>query len=498
MSKRRRQTYSGCSLEVRRGKLRLRFRITAPEGKSQYVSRETGLDNTAANRDQLRLAARLVGAALHAGRKLADIDQIIGTQGAGEPAAVMEPSVPTGVTVREYFDRWIAEQRLIVRKAQARDYKRHMERYVVPALGDVPLAELKAAHVRGVQAELLSKGRSPKYVKNILSGSFRAMIRQAKADELVTRDIFTGLKWPTWVPPEPDPFTPDERTRIIEWFKSQRFGFHPGQSSMANRWLAHPAYHAIVHMLFWTGMRPSEAAGLQWGDIDLAGRCLHVRRSRHLWEYNAPKTRQARRRVELFPEVVNVLKAVQPLHVTPEMPVFTNLQGNPVEPNSLLPHWYRCLRALGIRQRGLYCMKDTFVTTALSVGVKIPWLEQQTGVRYDTLRRHYGKWVPPENDSELQRFEVVEPALFTASGGKLHPTKVRVGVQFRVSARNIEVQKMRKGGLEPEKALEMIEEFRANCCAVWRVVAQIGPQGPNDLGDIMPLRRTPCSPGLHQ
>ena len=98
-------------------------------------------------------------------------------------------------------------------------------------------------------------------------------------------------------------------------------------------------------------------------------------------------------------------------------------------------------------------MKDTFVTTALSVGVKIPWLEQQTGVRYDTLRRHYGKWVPPENDSELQRFEAVEPALFTSNRGKLHPTKGRVGVQFRVSARNIESEKMRKGGLEPPRVL---------------------------------------------
>ena len=194
--------------------------------------------------------------------------------------------------------------------------------------------------------------------------------------------------------------------------QSKRFGFHPGRGRPVNRWRPHPAYHAFVFTLFWTGLRPSEAAGLCWGDIDLAGRRLTVRRSRHLYEYGAPKTKQARRQVELFPEVARVLEALQPLHVAPDQPVFTNTCGEPIEPKAFSRHWYDCLRALGIRQRGLYCTKDTFVTTALAVGVKIPWLEAQTGVAYETLRRHYGKWVPLQIDSELRRFEAHEPGLF--------------------------------------------------------------------------------------
>jgi hypothetical protein len=75
-----------------------------------------------------------------------------------------------------------------------------------------------------------------------------------------------------------------------------------------------------------------------------------------------------------------VLQTIQPLHVTPETPVFVNTCGTPIEPKVFSRHWHDCLRALGIRQRGMYCTKDTFVTTAFSVGVKIPWLEAQTGV----------------------------------------------------------------------------------------------------------------------
>lgn len=91
---------------------------------------------------------------------------------------------------------------------------------------------------------------------------------------------------------------------------------------------------------------------------------IHVRRSRHLWEYGDTKTEGARGSVQLFPLTVGLLRTLQPLRVTPEMPVFVNTLVAALEPNSLLPHWDACQRALGIRVRGLYCT-DTFVTTAL-------------------------------------------------------------------------------------------------------------------------------------
>jgi hypothetical protein len=42
-----------------------------------------------------------------------------------------------------------------------------------------------------------------------------------------------------------------------------------------------------------------------------------------------------------------------------------------------------------------------------------------------------------------------------------------------------EEEQMRGGGLEPEAPVEIVEEFGGECCAVLRVVAQIGPLGAN-------------------
>ncbi len=89
--------------------------------------------------------------------------------------------------------------------------------------------------------------------------------------------------------------------------------------------------------------------------------------------------------MELLPETVRLLRNMQPLHVMPERPVFTNVAGGPIEPNSLLRHWYPCRRGSNIRVRGLYAMKDTYISTALTAGVSTMWLEAQTGIRYETM-----------------------------------------------------------------------------------------------------------------
>jgi hypothetical protein len=54
--------------------------------------------------------------------------------------------------------------------------------------------------------------------------------------------------------------------------------------------------------------------------------------------------------------------------------------------------------------RGLYATKDTCVITALRRGVRIAWLEAQTGVAYATLRKHYAKWLPTEDRTDLRLF----------------------------------------------------------------------------------------------
>ena len=154
------------------------------------------------------------------------------------------------------------------------------------------------------------------------------MIRDAReVDRLLERDPFVGVRWGRTPVPGPEPFSFEERARILEWFRRRAFSFHAGRALEGPRRRPHPPYPALVHFLFWTGARPSEAAGLRWSDVDLKAGIVRIVRSRNLWEESAPKTGQSARTVELLPETVRILEAIVPLRVEPATAVFTNTAG---------------------------------------------------------------------------------------------------------------------------------------------------------------------------
>src|SRR5262249_30535829 len=130
--------------------LRLRYRR---QGKQW--SKSLGVPATAENRVALEPLQRLVGDALDRGRDPAPLIAECLRLGADTSAT---PGPPQAVVA--YFDRWIAQQvPPLVRRAQARDYQRHLTGYVLPVLGAVPLVDLMASDLRGLQSELLTSGR---------------------------------------------------------------------------------------------------------------------------------------------------------------------------------------------------------------------------------------------------------------------------------------------------------------------------------------------------
>jgi len=237
--------------------------------------------------------------------------------------------------------------------------------------------------------------------------------------------------------------------RILGWFRTHRFGFTPLPGSMGVRRLLHPPFHGYVLALFTTGLRPSEASGLQWQDVDLTHGLLYVRRSFHRYTYGAPKTRSARRTVELLPETVRVLRDFQPLHVTPETPVFTSTISGPIDPKRFGDLWGIALRACGVRARGLYTTKDTFVSLALRVRGPL-WVERQTGVAYATLRKHYAKWMPREDDrSELERLAAAFGVSDRSGDVKLSPAERGLGGQFTQVLEKAAINECRGRDLNP-------------------------------------------------
>jgi integrase len=244
----------------------------------------------------------------------------------------------------------------------------------------------------------------------VINGSFRAMIRDARVQDVVLRDPFVGLTWRKLRPPPADPFAPEEWDQIAAWFAGRSF-----QRKLA--WRPHPAFHAFVFFLRWHGARPSEAAALTWDHVDLRHGIAYIRASYHAGAVGEPKTEAAHRSIELHPEMLRILRALRPLRPEPGAIVFPNLDGGRIRNATFWGIWTRCLQDCRLRHRGIYALKDTFVTHTLITAEEsgeverlTTWLVRQTGVRLETLKRHYEKQWPRDRAAIRATYALLDPA----------------------------------------------------------------------------------------
>ena len=116
---------------------------------------------------------------------------------------------------------------------------------------------------------------SLKTVKNIVAGTFRAMLRDAQIDGVIKRSPFEDLPrkgwWPEIDTPPPNPFTDEQRQKICQWFYDNDRHYFP-----------------FVSFHLYQSVRPSESSALNWGRVDAEADLATIAKSQSLW---AKKTR---------------------------------------------------------------------------------------------------------------------------------------------------------------------------------------------------------------
>ena len=316
----------------------------------------------------------------------------------GNRAEELAPKTAGPETIGEYYGIWIERKKPpIVRKGLERDYREHFARYILPKFEDTRWADLTPAMLDAFRSYLLTeKGLSLKSCRNIIDASFRACCRDARTidylPELQGKDPFAALQWPRIKTGRPDPFTEEDRSKVIKYFQEKI-----------------PHYYPFVYTMFFTGIRPSEALALRWSDIDFRRAEISISKSRYLDEEAGTKTRGSEREIRIVPGIVEVLRAVKPLHVTDQTHVFLNKDGKPLDfhtwrgklsgrskkSGERTPHgvWYRALRATGTRERKPYTMRHTFISVGLSNDANPKWLAEYCGTSITMIEKHYGKYI---------------------------------------------------------------------------------------------------------
>lgn len=150
-----------------------------------------------------------------------------------------------------------------------------------------------------------------------------------------------------------------------------------------------PSFFLFLLTAVRTGLRLGELIGLQWGDLDFAGRFIEVRRQ-HTRGSFAPTKSGRLRRVDMSRQLCEALRqaqdsrrvelAVKGRERDPEELVFRNSAGSPLGESNVRKRILRpCLQQAELRQIHPHLLRHTFASLLLSNGESLVYVKESLG-----------------------------------------------------------------------------------------------------------------------
>jgi integrase len=166
---------------------------------------------------------------------------------------------------------------------------------------------------------------------------------------------------------------------------------------------------ALVQFLCGTGVRPEEAFGGEWRDVDLEARMFRIRRAYAKGRLkDFAKTAGSQRAVPLRARTVVALE---------QMPgkrrgiLFPAPEGGRIDINNWRNRfWTPSLAAAGVKHRRIYDLRHTYATWALAAGIDIFTLARRMGTSVKMIDRTYGHLVAGADTYERQLLDAFDEA----------------------------------------------------------------------------------------
>ena len=202
---------------------------------------------------------------------------------------------PNRITTGEWLAHWL-EQRVrdgALGPRTAETYRGIVRAHLAPALGPVPLQELRAHHVRALKDDL-SRSLAPPTVLKVLN-VLRQALQAAVTAELLARNPASAVPNPSLARARRERRALDE-TEIAELLRVAEG----------------TAYDMVVRFALATGARQAELLGAPWDAIDLERGHFRVVRTLQVaggeFLVVPPKTDRSRRTIELSASTVALLR----------------------------------------------------------------------------------------------------------------------------------------------------------------------------------------------
>lgn len=341
-------------------------------GKDSYtIILNLGRDPSTGKRKQQWISVK--GTKKNAEKKLAELLHQLDT------GMFMKPGK---TTVADYLQKWLTDYvwpNLAPRTAEG--YEHIVRRHLVPALGNLPLTQLKPEHLQHYYSQKLASGRSDgkgglsaKTVRHhhiTLHGALRAAVQWG----LLVRNPAEAVSAPR-----------TQRREMQIWSEGELNHFLDAASDSE--------YYAIFYIALFTGMRRSEVLALRWSDVDLVYSQIYVSRGMHHLRdgttlFTRPKTAKGNRTIALPPSAALTLadyrREQESLHLLAGTPltddslVFSHLDGTPLLPDTITHAWAKLVRRAGIRAIRLHDARHTHASLMLKQGIHPKIVQERLG-----------------------------------------------------------------------------------------------------------------------
>ena len=256
----------------------------------------------------------------------------------------------SAISLQEWSETFLASS-LSLAPTSLQTYRRDLELYVLPALGDRRLSRLNAEEIEQWLGAELARGISPSSVHRHYR-TLRRVLESASRRIAARQPVREG----------PPAQGPDRPMAILTWSQSV---------ALAE---AHPQHlKPMIYLALDSGMRWSELVGLRRGQVDLARRKVRVTeqllRVDGVWLRRPTKTAAGVRSITISKSTAELLEGhLADRPVDKDELVFTTTTGTPLQHSSFQTHaWKKALAAAGVKCR-FHDLRHTSVALAIASG----------------------------------------------------------------------------------------------------------------------------------
>ncbi|HAV10367.1 MAG TPA: site-specific integrase [Dehalococcoidia bacterium] len=282
---------------------------------------------------------------------------------------------PQKVTVAQYLRDWLAEYGKP--NLSPRGYERYsgiINKHLIPDLGAVPLAQLKAEHLQKHYSVKLDSGLNPRTVRYHHAVIHKALQTAVKWGK-ITRNVADNVDVPHF-----------NRKDMKTWNEDEVRDFLTTA--------AKSPYYELFYVALYTGMRRGELLALRWQDVDFIFGQISVNRSlNHLKDgsyiFAQPKSEKSRRSIAMSPSLNLLLQkyhesqalacTIRNKQLSDADLVFSLCDGKPLRPNTVTRAWQTAAKQAGVKVIRLHDARHTHASLMLKQGEHPKVVQERLG-----------------------------------------------------------------------------------------------------------------------